>query len=101
MRQFFVECQRCGAIRTARSRAEQKHGKYCSRKCSNLVNQNIRFGMPRGVANSARARRLRVVARVQHLTPVEAFRLGYVRGLYSKLRQVKRRYRLVPIEAQG
>jgi hypothetical protein len=92
-----ILCQRqgCENVLDVRCPAEQRRRKYCSRRCANLVNRNILRAWRKGVDGSVRKRQRQVLARVAGLTPLEAFRLGYKRGLYSKLRQVKRQYVLV------
>jgi len=49
-----------------------------------------REAMSRGGKNRAAMLRRQVLARLVGLTPIEAFRLGYVRGLQSKHRQITR-----------
>ena len=87
----FPRCRRpgCGARRVSRPRLLARPG-YCSHRCAAL-------GSGLGVAR-ARALRRQVLARLQALTPLEAFRLGYVRGLQSKCRQIRKRYHLVRID---
>jgi hypothetical protein len=51
----------------------------------------MRLVRQKGGYASGKLRRLAVIARVQGLTPLDAFRLGYMRGLHSKHRQLKAR----------
>jgi hypothetical protein len=54
----------------------------------------------RASTSPARRRQQRLLARVAGLTPLEAFRTGYTVGLQSKLRQIRKRYMLVPRETR-
>lgn len=94
---LYITCQRpgCEAVKQVRTPSQQRRYRFCSPRCIGLVCQNIRHGTAKGVARSARARKARVLARVQGLVPLEAFRLGYQMGLESKLRQIRKRYQLV------
>ena len=49
-----------------------------------------RDAMSRGGKMRASRARARLMLTIQHLTPLEAFRVGYVRGLQSKWRQTCR-----------
>ena len=49
-----------------------------------------RDAMSRGGKMRASRARARLMLTIQHLTPLEAFRVGYVRGLQSKWRQTRR-----------
>jgi hypothetical protein len=95
-------CQRrvCAKPFTARSPFELAKRKYCSRRCSSLMTQNIRAAGRLGGRVSAQRRQQRLLARVAGLTPLEAFRTGYTVGLQSKLRQIRKRYMLVPRETR-
>lgn len=88
---LFLLCARgeCGRRRRVRAgdRGVLARPGYCSHRCAALQ-QRL------GVDRAAAAKR-RMLARVAHLSPLEAFRLGYVRGLQSKLRQIRTRYALV------
>lgn len=85
-----------GALRV-RTPSEQRRHRFCSRRCAALVTQNIRRAQPgKGGRTSGRRRQQASLARVAGLTPLQAFRLGYVRGLQSKLRQIRTRYVLTP-----
>ena len=92
---LFVTCQRpgCGGIRSVRHPREQRRGKYCSRFCAAMMNQNLmkrpetrRNGLLAGIQSKKRKMR----EKVQGLTPLEAFQLGYETGMRSKVRYLKR-----------
>ena len=90
----FIVCQnpRCGQVKQVCRPYEQKIRKYCTRRCSNVVHGNItRAAASRGGLERARRARLALVARIAGLTPLEAFRLGYTKGLMSKTRQLHKR----------
>lgn len=91
---LYIECKRpgCGRLREVRCPAHQARGGYCSQRCNALVNQNIRKAGLKGVWGSAHQRKRRVLARIDGLTPLEAFKLGYRSGLRSKSYQIRRRY---------
>lgn len=95
MTQRFVLCQRpgCGAVRPVQRKRDLGLGKYCSRKCAALVNQNVTFDRAAN-ARGGRARaaqlRAKLLADLAGKSPLEAFRLGYARGLSSKHRQLTR-----------
>jgi hypothetical protein len=95
-------CQRrvCAKPFPVRCPADLAKRKYCSPRCNALVNQNIRGAGRIGGRVSGQRRQQRLVARVAGLTPLEAFRTGYTVGLQSKLRQIRRRYTLIPRETQ-
>lgn len=94
---LFIQCQRpgCEGIKQVRCPSDQRKYRYCSQRCIALMTQNIKRAGRKGVERSASARRRRVLERVKGLSPLEAFRLGYDRGLQSKLTQIRRRYVLV------
>lgn len=95
---LFSCCARrsCGRVFGVRRPVEQRRRKYCSRRCAALVNQNITGAGSKGGLQAARVRRRRVLDRLDGLTVLQAFRLGYVRGLESKTRQIRKRFVLVP-----
>ncbi len=84
----FVVCVRCGTRKELRRPSDQRT--YCSHRCAGLVLQNIRQAQAAGVAISARNRKRRLLERVEGLTPLAAFRLGYLTGLQSKHRQIRK-----------
>jgi hypothetical protein len=95
---LFIVCKRteCRQLREVNRPYLQRRGGYCSRRCAAIVNQNISNAeCGKGGLESGRRRQAAVVARVAGLSPIDAFRLGYVRGLQSKLRQIGKRYVLV------
>lgn len=100
---LFIVCQRpeCGRLKQVRWACEQRTKRFCSPACANKVTKNTRRGelWKTGVPASVVARKRKLLARVAGLTPPEAFKVGYKLGLYSKLRQVRKRYVLVKREA--
>lgn len=90
---LFVTCQRpgCGQIREVRFPSQQKRGKYCSNRCQMLHRPCWHLGWPKGVA----VRKQKVRDRIEGLTLVEAFNLGYRAGLVGKLVHIRKRYDLV------
>lgn len=91
---LFITCQRegCENIREVRCPRYQREQKYCSRRCAALVSKNILHAEPgKGGREAGRRRQRALLERVKNLTPVEAFRVGYVRGLQSKRRQMQRK----------
>lgn len=93
---LYMTCQRpeCEAIKQVRTPFEQRTRKYCSQRCNGLANANIRRAGRKGVDESARRRKRRLLERVQGMTPMDAFRAGYKAGLRSKIHQIRRRYAL-------
>lgn len=101
---YFIRCQnpKCQRLKQVRTPYHQRRRKFCSHSCAMTVIRNItREASRRGGLTRARRIRERLVHNVGMLTPLEAFRLGYVRGLQSKLRQIRRKYRLVEIAEGG
>lgn len=94
---LMVLCQRpgCEGVGTARDHTDHRRRRYCSTRCAALMTQNWRAAQ-RAQARATATRRAQVLARIQTLPPVEAFRLGYDRGLRSKWRQLRQRYHMVP-----
>lgn len=89
----FIVCANpgCQHIKQVRRPHEQAFRKYCSRKCSNIVNHNITRAAA-GAGGRERGRRIRLAIRetLRSLTKIECFRLGYDKGLQSKHRQIRR-----------
>ena len=93
---LYITCEReaCGAVIRVKNRALQQVQRFCSRRCATLmcaVNNLYREAQSRGGKTRAHRARLALIQRVQGLSPVEAFRVGYLRGLGSKHRQLARR----------
>lgn len=90
---LVITCQRlgCGQTRRVKTRYEQQRRKYCSRECAEACWSLSREAMSRGGKVSARRRRAWMLDAVKDLTPLAAFKAGYVRGLASKTRQAKAR----------
>lgn len=55
--------------------------------------------MAKGGRTRALRARLALLARLDGVTPVDAFKLGYHRGLQAKWRQLRRRYVVTKREA--
>lgn len=88
----FITCERqaCGAVKQVRNPYEQRTMRFCSRKCAGMVLKNITKipgANSRGGLENVRRRRLAILARLEGMTVLEAFRLGYNKGLFSKIRQ--------------
>lgn len=97
---LYAVCTRrvCGKVFEVRRPFLQKKRKYCSRRCAAFMSKNLNpEAAQRALDASRRARRLAMIVRLHGMTPLEAFRLGYVRGLQAKLRKVRQRFRLVPV----
>lgn len=91
---LYITCRRhgCGGKARVPNRWHQRNRRYCSKRCATLANEPImRLVRQKGGFAAGKVRRQAVIARVQGLTPLEAFRLGYMRGLHSKHRQLKAR----------
>ena len=92
----YITCQRpgCGQIREVNRPCEQRTRKFCSKRCANLVVCNVtRNGNHRlGVEKSVATRKRKVLARVEGLSPLQAFKLGYKCGIESKCRQIRKHY---------
>lgn len=98
----YVLCQRpgCGGYAVVRKPSEQGKRKYCSRRCANIVNYNITpEECGQGGTRRAARSRARLVTLLTGLTVLEAFRLGYTRGLQSKTRQLLTKHRRAKPEA--
>lgn len=99
---LFITCKRegCEGIREVRRPGEQRKGGYCSQRCNALDHNNIlHANHHESGVSSGRARQRRLLARLDGLTPRQIFRLGYVRGLQSKYRQLAKGYVLVKRES--
>ncbi len=89
---LFRRCKRrgCGKRRDVAHPKPLERPGYCSHRCAAL---DQRLGV-----NRASAMRRQLMARLDGLTPLQAFRLGYVRGLESKCRQIRKKFILIKIE---
>lgn len=96
---LLVTCryQPCGRVFDVAKPSLQRTRKYCSTRCAARVNKNILAAGAgrRGGLASAKVRQRKVLAGLDGLSSLECFRVGYKCGLYSKLRQVRRRFDLV------
>lgn len=93
---LYILCQRpgCEQYVAVTKVSRQQTRKYCSQRCANLVNRNGTRNLAacrRGGLERARRARLRVAEMLKGKTLLEAFRIGYDRGLHSKHRQLRRR----------
>lgn len=91
---LFIFCRRhaCGAKVRVPNRWHQRTRRYCSKRCATIALEPImRLVRQKGGYASGKLRQRALLARVQGMTPVEAFRVGYLRGLQSKHRQLRRR----------
>lgn len=71
--------------------------KHCSVACANVGKMPpSKADADRGRALAGAAKRRATLAALDGLTPLEAFRRGYMNGLRSKLTQVRRKFELRP-----
>lgn len=93
---LFITCEReaCGKVIQVRDRCLQRVQRFCGLTCAAIA-RNSRphtfLASQKGGKERGRRARLKIMERVKGMTPVEAFRLGYVRGLQSKHRQLANR----------
>lgn len=94
---LFIVCAYapCGKVHPVRNRHDQQRIKHCSHACASAATAHTRRDACRDACRQvglawARTRRQRLLVRVQGLSPLAAFRLGYLRGLASKHRQIRR-----------
>lgn len=97
---LYITCQRegCGKVKQVRTRTKQRTQKACSNRCGCLMRAQSAEGqatLRRGGLVAGSRARTRLIAEVGHLTPLVAFRLGYLRGLQSKYRKTKQLQRKV------
>lgn len=90
--ELFITCQRedCGRVVAVRDRRMQRLRKYCSLSCSAIQrnrNPAAFLASSRGAKERVKRERARLMEEVRTMSPIEAFRIGYTRGLYSKRRQ--------------
>lgn len=93
--ELFYVCQNiaCGKVSTVPNRRLQKVRKYCSLRCSAIQrnrNPEALAASISGVQKRIRMERERLMEGVKEMDPVAAFRAGYLRGLYSKHRQMRK-----------
>jgi hypothetical protein len=95
---LYASCRRpgCENFRQVRTRYEQRIPRYCSRACAASATADSRREACREACRKvglARASQLRqqVLRRLESLTKLECFRLGFKRGLASKYRQLARK----------
>lgn len=94
---LYVTCEHCGQLKEVANRQLQRVQRFCSRRCGTTarVNTNLsREYQSRGGKVRASRARARLMLTISTLTPLEAFRLGYSRGLGSKHRQIRKRLAL-------
>lgn len=93
---LFIVCANpaCEKVREVRKRGDQKKQRHCSRRCALLMRPTLtRDGMRRGGLERARRSRLARLARLP-ASPLDAFRLGYIRGWQSAKRQIVQKFSL-------
>lgn len=93
---LFITCARCEGVKQVKNRHLQRIQRFCSKRCGTLASCGNAFNkdaQSRGGKTRARRARLALMRQIRHLGPVEAFRMGYVRGLQSKWRQTRNRNR--------
>jgi hypothetical protein len=91
---LFITCERCEAIKQVKNRTVQRLQRFCSKHCATKACCSHPFNkeaQSRGGKMRASRMRTALMVKVGHLGPVEAFRLGYARGLQSKWRQTRNR----------
>jgi len=105
---LYIVCayEPCGKVKEVPNRHLQRRLKHCSHACAARATvaqrlARLREGGRRGGLTTASRSRQRLLARLAGLSPLACFRLGYKTGLESKLRQVRRRFELVPRKAQA
>lgn len=94
---LFVVCARvsCGKVRQVRTRCQQQRQRFCSPRCAYLGRRRAggftKAQMALGGKIRASRARAALIARVAGMTPVDAFRAGYVKGLQAKWRRARQR----------
>lgn len=91
---LFIVCAQCGRQREVPDRRKQRDQRYCSKSCAKVAWLRTPAGKEqaaRGGRMQGRLQRFRLIRLVVNLTPLQAFRLGYVRGLQSKWRKTRQR----------
>jgi len=91
---LYVFCQRPGCEGYARvtNRSKQRTRKFCSRRCAALAQPQSTLSTEarsRGGKTRAQRARRRLMQRIAGMSAIEAFRVGYVRGLQSKWRKTR------------
>lgn len=94
---LFIVCGNpaCAKVKAVRKPCEHRKQKYCSRSCASTMTAPARREASReacrrvGLARASQLRRA-LLARLTGLSPLEAFRMGYDRGLQSKWRQMRK-----------
>jgi len=90
---FFI-CQNpaCQKVVRVKTPKQQRDRRCCGPRCVAIVFPNLTKELRRkGGLTRARRDRLRIRARIKDLTPIQAFRKGYLLGLASKHRQLRKR----------
>lgn len=101
-RPLFIVCayEPCGKVKEVKRRRDQRKQKYCTHACAARATAEIRRPAVQaacrkvGLARASQQRQ-RLLARLDGLSKLECFRLGYKTGLESKTRQIRRRFALV------
>lgn len=86
----------CGKVFEVSCPYWQARRKYCSKRCNGYAQvPHLMRGAAKGIAKMVATRRRMCLERVAGLTPLEAYRRGYLNGLYSKSVQLRKKYLLV------
>jgi hypothetical protein len=89
---LFIECP-CGQLKQVKTRWHQARQKHCSRSCAQHFAGASREDRARGGRTRGARARLAIMQTIGEMTPLQAFRCGYDRGLHSKWRQTNKRLR--------
>lgn len=95
----FITCRRpgCDGIRQVLRPNQQRRGGYCSKRCASIDHANWKHCNHSAAGKkSAQVRRRHTLELVANLTPLDAFKVGYARGLYAKWKALRKKYELVP-----
>lgn len=90
---LFITCQYapCSAVVEVKNPYQQKRQRFCSHRCNALAMQPLkREQASKGGLERARRRRLAIRLKAETMTPLAAFQYGYLLGLNSKHRQIRK-----------
>lgn len=90
---LYAVCKRvgCDRIRRVATPAEQRPRRYCSARCEQLAREAFRRGGAKGGRISGAKRTASLLARIQGLSPTEAYHLGYQCGQDAADKRAKRK----------
>lgn len=94
----YAMCQRegCENVFQLRRPSERGKRKFCSQRCNGMAYQRFsKEAMDRGRAKGIVTHKRKVLARIDGLTPLEAFKLGYQCGQRTKHTRLRAKYLLV------